>query len=364
MTSPASVVFDHIAYAYTPGRWVVQDICLEVQPGEIVVLVGPSGCGKSTLLRLVAGLLIPTQGRLLLDGINTSTLAPEKRLVGWVPQSYALFEHLNVRDNVAFGLRMRRVAKEAMSRRISEMLELCRIAELADRPVTQLSGGQRQRVAIARALAVSPRVLLLDEPLAALDPQLRAAIRADLQVLLRASGVTTLFVTHDQEEALAIADRVAVLQAGQVEQFGTPQQIWQSPANSFVAQFFGGATVLTARRIGPGRVRLAPGLEADVPLHCDDQVVQVAVRSGDLELLPEVSPSTEAGQFIPMTVEFAGDAFRITGELIGAGRVTLLHNRPVIPGQRYPVRAKPGHILSTVGQCPYCNQARDPSQSG
>jgi len=350
MTTPASVVFDRIAYAYTPGRLVVEDISLQVPAGEIVVLVGPSGCGKSTLLRLVAGLLIPAEGRLLIDGADTSSLGPEKRLVGWVPQSYALFEHLNVRDNVAFGLRMRRIPKPVIRRRVAEMLELCRIAELADRPVTQLSGGQRQRVAIARALAVSPRVLLLDEPLAALDPQLRAAIRADLQALLRASGVTTLFVTHDQEEALAIADRVAVLQAGKLEQFGTPQELWQAPASAFVAQFFGGAAVFPAQRLGPGRVRLAPGVEANIPWQCDGQVVQVAVRSGDLELLPEVGQSMEAGQFVPTAVEFGGDVFKIAGELIGAGKVTLLHDRPVILGQSYPVRAKPGRVLSVIGQ--------------
>jgi putative spermidine/putrescine transport system ATP-binding protein len=349
MTTAASVVFENISYAYAPGHPVVKDVCLAVQPGEIVVLVGPSGCGKSTLLRLVAGLLFPTAGRLLIDGCDMSGFAPERRLVGWVPQSYALFEHLNVRDNVAFGLRMRRATKETIRQRVREMLELCRISELADRPVMQLSGGQRQRVAIARALAVSPRVLLLDEPLAALDPQLRAAIRADLQALLRASGVTTLFVTHDQEEAMAVADRVAVLRAGRVEQFGTPQALWQSPANAFVAQFFGGATVLTAQRIGPGCVRLAPGVEAPVTLDDDAHTLQIAVRSQDLEILPEAAPG-QAGQFIPAAIEFAGDVFKITGELIGAGTLTVLHDRPVTLGQRYPIRVKPGRAICVIGQ--------------
>jgi len=349
MTTAASVIFEHIAYAYAAGHLVVKDVCLAVQPGEIVVLVGPSGCGKSTLLRLVAGLLIPTAGRLLIDGSDMSTFAPEKRLVGWVPQSYALFEHLNVRDNVAFGLRMRRAKRELIRQRVSEMLELCRITDLANRPVTQLSGGQRQRVAIARALAVSPRVLLLDEPLAALDPQLRTAIRADLQALLRASGVTTLFVTHDQEEAMAVADRVAVLRAGQVEQFGTPQELWQTPANAFVAQFFGGATVFTAQRVGPGRVRLAPGLEAPVALSHDAQTLQIALRSQDLEILPEVAPD-EAGQFVPAAMEFAGDAFKLTGELVGAGALTVLHDRPVTLGQRYAIRVKPGRTICVISQ--------------
>jgi len=350
MTVAASVVFDHIFYAYAPGRPVVEDVCFEVQPGEIVVLVGPSGCGKSTLLRLVAGLLIPTAGRLLMDGNDTGALPPDRRLVGWVPQSYALFEHLNVRDNVAFGLRMHRAPRQEIARRVNEMLDLCRITELADRPVTQLSGGQRQRVAIARALAVSPRVLLLDEPLAALDPQLRAAIRADLQALLRASGVTTLFVTHDQVEALAIADHVAVLRAGRVEQFGTPQTLWQSPANPFVAEFFGGATVLPAQRVGPNRVRLAPGVEACTSLDDHATALHVAVRAGDLEIVPDGESAAHAGRLVPTASEFTGDGFKVTGELIGAGTVTLLHDRPVVLGHTYPVRVRPGRTICVVGQ--------------
>lgn len=359
MTTSASVVFDHITYAYDQGRPAVRDVCFSVQPGEIVVLVGPSGCGKSTLLRLVAGLLLPTAGRLLLDGVDTLAVPPERRLVGWVPQSYALFDHLNVRDNIAFGLRMRHATRQQITHRVSEMLELCRITDLADRPVTQLSGGQRQRVAIARALAVSPRVLLLDEPLAALDPQLRTAIRADLQALLRASGVTTLFVTHDQAEALAIADHVVVLRAGCVEQFGTPQTLWQSPANAFVAEFFGGAAVLPVQRIGPDRVRLAPGVEGRIPSDSHAGAVHVAIRPGDLEIVTDdcaappadaSAAESSAGLFVPSACEFTGDGFKVTGELIGAGMVTLLHDSPIVLRRAYPVRVKPGRTLTVVGQ--------------
>ncbi len=350
MTVAASLAFEHISFAYDATHPVVHDICLSVQPGEIVVLVGPSGCGKSTLLRLTAGLLFPTAGRLLMDGADTSALPPDRRQVGWVPQSYALFDHLNVQDNIAFGLRMRRAPKQEIARRVRDMLELCRIAELAERRVSQLSGGQRQRVAIARALAVSPRVLLLDEPLAALDPQLRTAIRADLQALLRTSGVTTLFVTHDQAEAMAIADRVAVLRAGRVEQFGTPQTLWRSPANAFVAEFFGGATVLSAQRLNDYCVRLAPGVEAHTAAAVTSATCSVAVRPGDLEIIARDGLEESAGDLIVSASEFTGDSFKVTGELRGAGTVTLVHDQPVVLGQTYPVRVKTGRLLSIVGQ--------------
>ncbi len=349
MTVAASLTFEHISFAYVADHPVVQDICLSVQPGEIVVLVGPSGCGKSTLLRLTAGLLFPTAGRLLMDGEDTSALPPNRRQVGWVPQSYALFEHLNVHDNIAFGLRMRQVPRSEIKRRVRDMLELCRITELATRHVSQLSGGQRQRVAIARALAASPRVLLLDEPLAALDPQLRTAIRADLQTLLRASGVTTLFVTHDQAEALAVADRVAVLRAGRIEQFGVPQALWRSPANAFVAEFFGGAAVLPATRVSEYCIRLAPGLEACTASAVASAACSVAVRPGDLEIIAQDGLAGNAGHLVVSTSEFTGDGFKVIGELCGAGTVTLFHDQPVTPGQTYPVRVKAGRSLSIIG---------------
>ena len=243
----ASLQFDRIHFTYPGGKVeAIKDVFIDVDPGQIVVLVGPSGCGKSTLLRIAAGLLIPEQGRLFIDGEDALALAPEKRRIGWVPQSYALFEHLNIAENVGFGLKMQKVPKAQRDQQVQEMLKLCRIQELGKRSVRALSGGQRQRVAIARALAVNPRILMLDEPLAALDPQLRIAIRADLEDLLRASGVTTLFVTHDQNEALAVADKVVVLRDGCVEQIGTPDELWRYPANTFVAEFLSNAITTKA----------------------------------------------------------------------------------------------------------------------
>lgn len=299
----ASLTFEGISFAY--GNTLAADgINMSVRPGELVTLVGPSGCGKSTLLRLVAGLLQPSKGRLMMDSADIRHTPPERRRIGWMPQSYALFEHLSVTQNVAFGLRMQGVSKQEEGRRVDEVLELCQIRDLAARPVTALSGGQQQRVAVARALAVRPRVLLLDEPLAALDPQLRLELRTGLERLLRESGVTTLFVTHDQGEALALADRVAVLRKGRLEQFGTPEALWTEPASAFVASFFGHAVVLPTRRISEREVELLPGLRVR---RCGKDAPHVVLRPGDLVL------SDEGATLQVAAVEYAGGQFQVTG---------------------------------------------------
>lgn len=285
----ASLQFDRIRFTY-PGdkRAAINDVNISVAPRQLIVLVGPSGCGKSTLLRIVAGLLIPEQGRLYIDGEDALALPPEKRRIGWVPQSYALFEHLNVAENVGFGLKMQKVPKEQRDIQVAEMLKLCRIDDLAKRSVQALSGGQRQRVAIARALAVNPRILMLDEPLAALDPQLRIAIRADLVELLRESGVTTLFVTHDQSEALAVADKVVVLRDGKVEQIGTPDELWRHPVNTFVAQFLSNAITTTVKAVGERSIALSGTLLCRInrPAKAGEEVT-VALRGENFIIAPD-----------------------------------------------------------------------------
>lgn len=285
----ASLKYEKVTYTY-PGEKhsAVKDVLIDVNPGELVVFVGPSGCGKSTLLRIAAGLIYPNNGRLLINGVDTLRLPAEKRQIGWVPQSYALLEHLNVTDNVAFGLKMKKIPRPQRDKQVKEMLKLCRIEDLAERSVRALSGGQKQRVAIARALAVNPRVLLLDEPLAALDPQLRIAIRADLELLLRESGVTTIFVTHDQSEALAIADRVVVLRDGRVEQIGTPEELWNTPANEFVAEFLGNATIVNAQPVNENTAEITPGLKCRLNKRVDPQKpVKLALRKHDFTLSNE-----------------------------------------------------------------------------
>ncbi len=222
------------------GRVVaVRDVSLEVADGEFVVLLGPSGCGKTTVLRTVAGLETPDHGRVWIGGRDVTGLPPGRRDIGMVFQSYALFPHMRVFDNVAFGLRMRRVPEAEQRRRVHEVAELLRIADLLDRYPAQLSGGQRQRVAVARALVVRPQVLLMDEPLSNLDAVLRLHMRAELKRLHREVGSTTVYVTHDQVEAMSLGDRVAVLREGQVVQCGTPAEIYEHPADRFVGSFLG-----------------------------------------------------------------------------------------------------------------------------
>jgi len=222
------------------GRVVaVRDVSLEVADGEFVVLLGPSGCGKTTVLRTVAGLETPDHGRVWIGGRDVTRLPPGRRDIGMVFQSYALFPHMRVFDNVAFGLRMRGVPEAEQRRRVQEVAELLQIADLLDRYPAQLSGGQRQRVAVARALVVRPQVLLMDEPLSNLDALLRLHMRAELKRLHREVGSTTVYVTHDQVEAMSLGDRVAVLRDGQVVQFGTPPEIYDHPADRFVGSFLG-----------------------------------------------------------------------------------------------------------------------------
>ncbi|MDR7513328.1 MAG: ABC transporter ATP-binding protein [Armatimonadota bacterium] len=222
------------------GRVVaVRDVSLEIREGEFVVLLGPSGCGKTTVLRLIAGLETPDRGRVWIGGRDVTRLPPGRRHLGMVFQSYALFPHMRVFDNVAFGLRMRGVGAAEQRRRVQEVAELLQIADLLDRYPAQLSGGQRQRVAVARALVVRPQVLLMDEPLSNLDALLRLHMRAELKRLHREVGSTTVYVTHDQVEAMSLGDRVAVLREGQVVQFDTPTQIYDHPADRFVGSFLG-----------------------------------------------------------------------------------------------------------------------------
>ncbi|HET9600580.1 MAG TPA: ABC transporter ATP-binding protein [Acidimicrobiales bacterium] len=222
----------------------VDGIDLRIEPGEFFALLGPSGCGKTTTLRMIGGFERPTSGRVLIDDQDVSTIPPEKRPVNTVFQSYALFPHMSVADNVGFGLRFAKgVGKGEARRRVDEALELVRLTRLAHRRPSQLSGGQQQRVALARALVLRPRVLLLDEPLGALDAKLRKELRAELTSLQRTVGITFVFVTHDQEEALSMSHRLAVMHNGQMVQCGRPREVYESPATAFVAEFLGVANL-------------------------------------------------------------------------------------------------------------------------
>jgi spermidine/putrescine transport system ATP-binding protein len=235
---------------------------LDITPGEFFSLLGPSGCGKTTTLRMIAGFERPSGGHIFLDGKDVSDTPPNRRNVNTVFQSYALFSHLNVAENVAFGLRFAKVPKEETRSRVGEALSLVRMQELRDRRPHQLSGGQQQRVALARALILNPSVLLLDEPLGALDAKLRKALQIELKALQEQVGITFVYVTHDQEEALTMADRLAVMNEGRIEQVGSPREVYEEPASAYVADFLGVSNMLDAQVVGAdsdGRCRVRVG---------------------------------------------------------------------------------------------------------
>jgi iron(III) transport system ATP-binding protein len=268
-TPAVSVAIESVNLSYGDNH-VLKNVNLAIEPGEFFAFLGPSGCGKTTLLRLIAGFNQADTGRVLIGGKDISALPPWKRDVGMVFQSYALWPHMTVRRNVAFGLEERGVARAEIERRVGVALDLVGLGHLGDRRPSQLSGGQQQRVAVARTVAVEPKVLLLDEPLSNLDAKLRVQVRRELRDLQQRLGLTTIFVTHDQEEANTICDRIAVMNEGIVQQVGTPMELYERPANLFVANFLGTANILAGEVIGSGserhfaidggiRVPIAPG---------------------------------------------------------------------------------------------------------
>jgi sulfate/thiosulfate transport system ATP-binding protein len=251
----------------------LRGVSLEIPSGSLTALLGPSGSGKSTLLRVIAGLEVPDSGSVVIDGRDATALAPQQRGIGFVFQHYAAFKHMTVRENVAFGLRVRKRPRAEIAARVGELLGIVGLAGYADRYPSQLSGGQRQRMALARALAVEPGVLLLDEPFGALDAKVRAELRAWLRRLHDEVHVTTVLVTHDQEEAMDVADRIAVLNDGAIEQAGAPRELYERPATPFVMGFLGPVTRLGADLVRPHDVAISPHADAGA---LQAQVVRVA----------------------------------------------------------------------------------------
>lgn len=246
MTNMSAIQIQHIS-RYFGNTIALEDVQLEVKEGEFFSLLGPSGCGKSTLLNIIAGFLEPTSGFVYIGGRDVTDLPPYDRHIGMVFQDYALFPHLSVFDNVAYGLKVRKWPRRKIEERVMESLALVRLEAFAKRMPRQLSGGQQQRVAIARALAVQPSVLLLDEPLSNLDAKLRKEMQTELRSIQKRVGITTILVTHDQEEALSLSDRVGILGCGRLQQLGTPLDVYRTPANRFVAEFIGQVNLLKAR---------------------------------------------------------------------------------------------------------------------
>ena len=243
----ASVRIETCGKTFADGTRALEPATLDIARGETLVLLGPSGCGKTTMLRIIAGLELPdTGGRVLFDGNDMTAVPIERRNIGMVFQSYALFPNMSVADNIGYGLKIRGMAKAECTARVAELVSLTNITGLENRRIHQLSGGQRQRVALARAVAIRPGILLLDEPLTALDAALRDRLRGELNRLLRALGITTIYVTHDQAEAMELGDRIVVMQKGAIAQIGTPRDIYFTPKNRFVAEFIGAANIIEA----------------------------------------------------------------------------------------------------------------------
>ena len=309
---PVDLELRGVTKSFELGPVAVAEFGLAVEAGELVSLLGPSGCGKTTTLRIIAGFARPDTGRVLIKGRDVTALPPDKRDVGLLFQSYALFPHMTVEGNVGYGLRMRRVPRLELARRVAEALELVRLEALAGRYPRQLSGGQQQRVALARAIVIRPSLLLLDEPLSNLDAKLRQEMRAEIRELQRRLRLTTVFVTHDQEEALAVSDRVVVMNGGRVEQIGSPRSVYRHPQTLFVARFIGEGNFLDGR-VGPTtatgiRFRSDRGLEcvvreADTLIEGAPSVL--ALRPEAIRVLEEGEGAAAFDNRWPGTIEMA-----------------------------------------------------------
>lgn len=312
--------YDNVSYTYPGSAAGVFDISLEIGPGELLAIIGPSGCGKSTLLKLLAGFVSPDQGRVLIDGDDITPLKPEARQLGVVFQSYALFPHMRLWENVAYPLKVRGIAREARRARARDMLGRVGMAERADDYPAALSGGQQQRVALARSLVFEPRGLLLDEPLSALDAGLRLEMRDEILRVQRAAGIATLLVTHDQEEALSIADKIAVMRQGRLVQLGSPRELYETPANADIARFVGQSNLWPAKIIADGRVETAFGqLACATTGYAANEPVTVFVRPESI--VPHGAVSGEVNGPLTGTVvadRYLGRVRRIDLEVRGS----------------------------------------------
>ncbi|WBF56124.1 ABC transporter ATP-binding protein [Lysinibacillus sp. JK80] len=280
---------------------VLTNIHMEIQKGEFITLLGPSGCGKSTILRIVAGLTDASAGKILIEGKNMSGVQPKDRQVGMVFQSYALFPNMTVLENVAFGLRMQKVNKANIEQRVHEMLALVHLSEKANAYPKELSGGQQQRVALARALIVRPKVLLLDEPLSALDAQIRKKLQVDLRAIQRKLNMTMILVTHDQEEAMAVSDRIFVMNNGSIAQNGTPTEIYTKPNNEFIANFIGHYNVFPRQTLE--KMLGASLIEQATKFAIRPEALHLDQRDGDLCLFGVAKQSLMSGNIIRTTFE-------------------------------------------------------------
>ena len=332
---------------------VVQDFDMAVDRGEFISFLGPSGCGKTTMLRIVAGFETPSAGRIVVDGRDVTALKPNQRNIGMVFQAYALFPNMTVAQNIGFGLKVAGKSRAEIDARVKEMLGLIKLDAFGDRYPYQLSGGQQQRVALARALAPKPRLLLLDEPLSALDAKVRVSLRDEIRGIQRELGITTIFVTHDQEEAMSMSDRIVVMSAGRADQIGAPFEIYNRPATRFVANFVGTLNTIeaTVRDDTTGRVDIA-GTEVSIgralPGSKPGDTIALALRPEAIGIAPDASRTAALGCTIT-TVRFLGAIIRINAEAAGTKLSFDTFNNPASPppspGDKATVHFAPSDLL-------------------
>jgi spermidine/putrescine transport system ATP-binding protein len=345
---------DAVSKVFPGGTIALDHVDLEVRQGEFLTLLGPSGCGKTTCLRVVAGFEEPTGGRVLLDGRDITALRPYDRPVNTVFQDYALFPHMNVAENVGFGLTLRKLGGEAIRSRVAAALALVDLSDKIETKVSALSGGQKQRVALARALVCEPRVLLLDEPLSALDAHLREQMQVELKRLQARLGTTFIMVTHDQKEALSISDRVAVMNRGRIEQVAAPPVLYDAPATRFVASFFGTMNVLESRaldgkanmlRVAVGQLAFEALANGVGPFPGEGQQIAVCIRPEDILIEPAAVPGAAPARIVATV--FHGSSLRVHVELADGTALTIdaprrACEKAFTPGELLHVSVRPG----------------------
>jgi sulfate/thiosulfate transport system ATP-binding protein len=347
-----SIVLKDIRKQYS-SQTVVDNVSLEIERGELFVLLGASGSGKSTLLRMIAGLVPTENGSIALNERDVTNLSPQERGIGFVFQNYSLFQHMTAAENIAFGLEVQRVPKKDREKRVQEMLDLIDLAEYGKRKPSQLSGGQQQRIALARALAPNPEVLLLDEPFGALDVNIRTQLRRNLREIQQKLGVTAILVTHDQEEAFELADRIGIIEAGHLLEVGTPTELYRRPQQRFTAQFLGQANLLRANRNGHyvhiNTLKLAAPAQTD---YLAGQPVDLLLRPESVEIMPvEYDVENSLGRAVVEQVEFVGTQERVTlrlhtGEILQALLSPIdIEKYNIAPGLEVCVGVRDFHLL-------------------
>jgi putative spermidine/putrescine transport system ATP-binding protein len=335
---PAGLLIEHVSKDLG-GRTIVSDMQLEVRAGELTCLLGPSGCGKTTTLRMIGGFLQPDDGRILIDGSDVSRLAPERRPTAMVFQNYALWPHMTVFKNVAFGLKLRRLPKKEIQERVESVLKLVGLTHHLHSYPARISGGEQQRVALARALVLEPKVLLLDEPLSNLDAKLRVRVREDIREIQQRIGITTVFVTHDQDEALSISDRIAVMSGGKVEQYADPRTLYREPATHFVASFVGAMNFYRVT-VHTGAIELADGtrIPCEGVSQNGGEQLEVGVRPEDVEVSANgegaeasVLREIQRGHYKELVLRVGADEARafVAPELTASERLRIRFTRAV-----------------------------------